>query len=185
MAAGGVKVRHFILGLLNEQSMSGYDIKRFLESLSWLIGSPSYGSIYPTLKSLLEDERVSVEIESHPDRPPRKTYSLTEKGRQELDQWIHEPAVSSPSLKAFVMRLILADNMPRDNLVAQLQGRRDMVAEQNATLLETAHTLRQEPNPERRLALDYGMAIAAAELDWLDSVLNGFSLPSSGDAADE
>jgi len=81
--------------------------------------------------------------------------------------------------------LILADSLPHDNLVAQLQGRRDMVAEQKATLLETAHTLHRDPNPERRLALDYGMAIAAAELDWLDHVLTRFSLPSDGNAADE
>ena len=31
-----VRSRYFILGLLARQSMSGYDIKRFFKSLSWL-----------------------------------------------------------------------------------------------------------------------------------------------------
>jgi PadR family transcriptional regulator, regulatory protein AphA len=176
MVAGAIKVRHFILGLLNQQAMSGYDIKCFLESLSWLIGSPSYGTIYPTLKSLLRDGRVSVEIVSRPDRPPRKTYSLTEKGRQELDQWLNQPAVSIPSLKAFVMRLILAIDLPHDHLMMQIEQRRDMVAEQIRSLRETASAYGGNgAGPEQRLALDYGMAIAAAELAWLDGVLDGSS----------
>ena len=172
MVAGAVKVRHFILGLLNQHAMSGYDIKCFLESLSWLIGSPSYGSIYPTLKSLLRDGWVSVEVVSRPDRPPRKTYSLTEKGRQELDQWINQPAVQSPSLKAFVMRLILATSLPHEHLMMQIEQRRDMVAEQIRSLEGTAHAYGNDARPEQRLALDYGMTIAAAELNWLDSVLD-------------
>jgi DNA-binding PadR family transcriptional regulator len=50
-----------ILGLLAQQPMSGYDIKRFLKSLSWLIDSPSFGSIYPTLRALREDDLVTME----------------------------------------------------------------------------------------------------------------------------
>ena len=47
--SGTVKTRHLVLGLLARQPMSGYDIKRFFKSLSWLIGSPSFGSRYPAL----------------------------------------------------------------------------------------------------------------------------------------
>ena len=36
--------------------MSGYDIKRLLKSLNWLVGSPSFGTLYPTL----HDGLVSV-----------------------------------------------------------------------------------------------------------------------------
>lgn len=172
MVAGGVKVRYFVLGLLNEQAMSGYDIKCFLESLSWLIGSPSYGSIYPTLRSLLQDERVSVEVISRPDRPPRKLYSLTEKGRQELGDWLEEPTGTHLSMKAFLMRLILADNLSPASLTAQLQGRQELVADQTRMLQETASTLQDDSHPVQRLALDYGIAMAEAELDWLSRALS-------------
>ena len=33
MTAGAVSFRHFILGLLKQQPMSGYDIKRLLKGL--------------------------------------------------------------------------------------------------------------------------------------------------------
>jgi len=69
--ASAVSIRHFILGLLNRQRMSGYDIRRFLKSLSWLIDSPSPGSLYPALHILLEDGLVTVEVVSRQDKPPR------------------------------------------------------------------------------------------------------------------
>jgi DNA-binding PadR family transcriptional regulator len=56
MAAGNVSLRHLILGLLTRKPMSGYDIKRFLKGLNWLIGSPSDGSLYPNLRALLQEE---------------------------------------------------------------------------------------------------------------------------------
>ena len=171
MAASGVRVRHFILGLLNEQSMSGYDIKRFLKGLSWLIGSPSYGSIYPALRGLLQDGLLSVEVSSGSDRPPRKIYSITDRGKQELSEWINQPAASSTSLKAFVMRLFLAGSLPHVNLVSQLRQRRTQVAEYRCVLQETAGTFVEEINFEQGLALDYGLAIAAAEIAWLDRAL--------------
>ena len=62
MAGSTVSFRYFVLGLLAQRSMSGYDIKRFLKSLSWLIGSPSFGSLYPALHALLKDELVTVKV---------------------------------------------------------------------------------------------------------------------------
>ena len=64
MASGAVSLRFFVLGLLAQQSMSGYDIQRFLKSLSWLIGSPSPGSLYPILRALRE-EAAALNEEPH------------------------------------------------------------------------------------------------------------------------
>jgi DNA-binding PadR family transcriptional regulator len=109
--ANAVSIRHFILGLLNRQPMSGYDIRRFLKSLSWLIDSPSFGSLYPALYALLEDGLVTVEVVSRRDKPPRKIYSITEASRQAMREWVERPVAPDVSLKAFLMRLILASNL--------------------------------------------------------------------------
>jgi DNA-binding PadR family transcriptional regulator len=76
-----VSIRQLILDLLTRQPMSGYDIKRFLKSLSWLIDSPSFGSLYPALHTLLEDGLVTVEVIPPQDKPPRKIYSITDRYR--------------------------------------------------------------------------------------------------------
>jgi len=70
----------YLLGLLARWPMSGYDIKRFLKGLGWLVDSPSFGSLYPALHALLESGLVTVEVVPHHDKPPRKIYTITEKG---------------------------------------------------------------------------------------------------------
>jgi PadR family transcriptional regulator AphA len=176
--AGATSIRHFILGLLTRQPMSGYDIKRFLKSLSWLIESPSFGSLYPALHALLEDGLVTVEVVPRHDKPPRKIYSITEAGRQVLREWIDRPVESGASLKAFVMRLTLASNFSNAGLITHLQQRRAQVSTHQLALEQTAKAMDENMDLGERLALDYGLAVATAELAWLERTLTRLSQPS-------
>ena len=134
MAAGAVSLRYFVLGLLTQQPMSGYDIKRFLEGLSWLAGSPSGGSLYPVLRALRQEDLVTMERVPGIKRPPKKIYSITEAGSEVLQAWIQQPIAECASLKAFVMRLVLADSHTRPILSAHLQQRREQVASHHKAL---------------------------------------------------
>ena len=154
--------------------MSGYDIKRVLKSLAWLIGDPSFGSLYPALHALLHDGLATVEIFPRQDKPPRKVYSITDAGREALREWINQPA-SNASLKAFVMRLNLADSLSPAGLVAHLKQRRAQVAAHRATLEQADRTLNEREDLGQQLALNYGLALANAELAWLDRKLDGLS----------
>ncbi len=173
--ARAVSIRHLILGLLTQQPMSGYDIKRFLKSLSWLIDSPSFGSLYPTLHALREDDLVTVEVTPRQGRPPRKIYTITEAGRQVLGEWVDQPVAPGASLRTFVMRLILASNFSHTGLISHLQQRRSQVAVHHATLKQITEALDGTVDSGQRLAFGYGLALATAELAWLDSALEQLS----------
>ena len=175
MATATVNSRHFILGLLARKPMSGYDIRHFLRSLSWLIGSPSFGSLYPALHALHKDDLVTVKVLPREGKPSRKIYSITQAGRETLTEWINQPATSSAPLKAFVMRLILADSFSPTGLIAYLQQRHAQVFVHQAALEKTVMALEENTSLGQRLALDYGLALAAAELAWLDSILDRLS----------
>jgi DNA-binding PadR family transcriptional regulator len=151
--------------------MSGYDIRQVLNSLGWLVGNPSFGSLYPALHALRNEDLVIVHEEDRPGRPSRKIYSITEAGRQELQDWIEQPAGPYASARAFVMRLILADSSSRARLITQLHQRQAQVAAYCTALKRTVEKQDDEGNLGRRMALDYGLALAAAELDWLDDAL--------------
>jgi DNA-binding PadR family transcriptional regulator len=170
-----VSVRHVILGLLSQQPMSGYDIKHFLKNLDWLVGSFSFGSIYPALHALLTDSLVTVDVVYHQDRPPRKIYSITEAGRQALQEWVNQPVVPGASLKAFLMRLMLASNFSHAGLIAYLEQRRSQVKVQRAALEQVTRAQDETTDLGQHLALDYGLAVAIAELAWLDRTLERLS----------
>jgi DNA-binding PadR family transcriptional regulator len=183
MATSARRFRFFILGLLGERAMSGYDIRQMMKRLGWLIGSPSFGAIYPALHALLEDGQVTVEVISRPDRPPRKLYSITETGRQALTAWIASSDAANGSLRTFIQRLILvADYDSTCGLVAHLQQRREAVATQHLALKQAAADLDRNTGMGRRLAMDYGLATASAELDWLDRAITRLSVDAEGDS---
>jgi PadR family transcriptional regulator AphA len=167
--------RQLVLGLLTQKSMSGYDIKRFLKSLGWLIDGPSLGSLYPALHALLEDGLVTVEVVTSQDRPPRKIYTITPAGRQALQELAAQPAAPSASLKAFVMRLIMTSSLSHTGLMAHLQQRRSQVAAHRDNLEQAVETLEGTKDCGQRLTFGYGLALAMAELAWLDSALEELS----------
>jgi DNA-binding PadR family transcriptional regulator len=167
--------RYFILGLLAQQPMSGYDIKSFLESLDWLIGSPSFGSVYPILHALLKDDLATVDVVRRDGKPPRKVYSITEAGRLTLREWISQPVEPGVSLKTFLMRLMLASNLSRSELIAHLEQRRSQVAFHRTCLEQDAGAQDESVDLGQRLAFDYGSAAATAELAWLDRTLEWLS----------
>jgi DNA-binding PadR family transcriptional regulator len=85
MARGDVRAA--VLALLAEQPMHGYQIIQELEVRSGGLWKPSAGSVYPTLQ-LLADEGLIVAEELQ----GRKTYSLTDAGRDEAASAAGRPA---------------------------------------------------------------------------------------------
>jgi PadR family transcriptional regulator AphA len=171
MATEGVNFRYFVLGLLGQHPMSGYDIKRLLERLNGLIGSSSFGHIYPTLHTLLKEGWVTVNVVTRQDRPPKKVYTIKQEGRQALQEWLEQPFPSSPSQKVLVMRLILAQGLSQRGLTAHLRQRRAHVAAHRDALKELSGESEQAGRGWQ-LALDYGLAVADAELCWLNRALD-------------
>jgi DNA-binding PadR family transcriptional regulator len=185
MAKSGVSFRYFILGLLVKRPMSGYDIRRLLRSLGWLLGNPSFGTIYPALHALLEDDLVTVEVVPHPSKPPRKVYTITEAGRQAVEEWIAQPPPSSVGLRSFIMHLILAGDSAQTGLVAHLRQRRESVAAHHSDLKQAIDELGEQVSSGERAAIEYGLAIASAELAWLEGKLNQLSTETGTDPSQE
>jgi PadR family transcriptional regulator AphA len=175
MPSRSISFRHFILGMLTQQPMSGYDIKRLLQGFGWLVGDASYGSLYPALHGLHQDGLVTVEVQPGLDKPPRKVYSISEEGKSVLAAWVSQPHTTNPSLKAFVMRLNLAGNQSEASLISDLRQRRAQVEEHHNALEEEAGELDDQVDLGHRLTLNYAVTMAAAELAWLDHTLAGFS----------
>ena len=73
-------VRAAVLALLAEKAMHGYQIIHEIEERSGGAWKPSPGSVYPTLQLLADEGLVGVE-----ESNGRKTYSLTDEGRQVAD----------------------------------------------------------------------------------------------------
>ncbi|MFB9310011.1 DNA-binding PadR family transcriptional regulator [Agromyces hippuratus] len=85
MARGDVRAA--VLALLAEQPMHGYQIIQEIEERSGGMWKPSAGSVYPTLQLLADEELIVAE-----ELRGRKTYSLTDLGRAEVEAAADRPA---------------------------------------------------------------------------------------------
>ncbi len=82
MKVGAVSL--WLLLLLSERPMYGYEIIRELEKRFSGYWKPKTGTIYPALDRLERNHLVTSRIEFREDAPDRKHYALTDSGRVEL-----------------------------------------------------------------------------------------------------
>lgn len=85
-------LEYCILKMINQKECYGYEIISALEK--WPILAAKESTIYPLLRRLLKDECLSsFWQDSAEGLPPRKYYSITEKGREYLcamtAEWNH------------------------------------------------------------------------------------------------
>jgi hypothetical protein len=105
-------------------------------------------------------------------RPARKVYSITEAGRKVFQEWVSRRVQLGSSLKQFVIRLSLAGNLSETGLRDYLTQRREHVASRRPGIKQALDGVSEETDLGQYLTLDYGLALADAEIAWLDTALD-------------
>lgn len=79
-----------ILGLLTHESLTGYEIKKRMDTTLRFFWNASYGSIYPTLNSLVNDGMVTKR-ETTDNGRDKVIYTITDAGDEYLKKWLTLP----------------------------------------------------------------------------------------------
>ena len=83
-------LKHGILGLLNYGSMTGYEInKAFKDSLSYFWNAQT-SQIYRELQTIKKNGWATDEVVEQIGKPDKKVFTITERGRTELNRWLVE-----------------------------------------------------------------------------------------------
>jgi PadR family transcriptional regulator PadR len=72
----------------SKDPLYGYQIARRMESDDPSGPKLKQGTIYPVLRSLEKQGYLKSAIKASASGPPRKYYTITDKGRKKLDVWI-------------------------------------------------------------------------------------------------
>ena len=151
--------------------MSGYDIrKRVCTSLS-SVTNASYGTLYPTLHRLLDEGAVMMEEQPQAHRPARKIYELTEQGRQELQEWLCQPAATDQIRREFLLKLFLSHQIPPEDLRSLIYHRRAETEARLQDALQAQDSLNGSSPVTHRWVQEYTIALDKAELDWLNGLI--------------
>ncbi len=115
------RTKYAILGMLSLEQMSGYDMKKRFDNSIAHFWNENYGHIYPVLKRLEHDGLVTKRTETTVGKPSRYIYSITEKGKQDLYEWLILPA-DRPTLRIeLLLKLFFGHIVPTQNLVKKVE----------------------------------------------------------------
>lgn len=117
------------LGVLVHGDASGYEIKKAFEDGPFgHIQEIGFGSIYPALAQLLNDELVTVTQYAQEGRPDKKVYSLTAGGRLSLLDALSEPTATDKVRSDFLFRMMFAHLLSPSDLEAMIDERMDFLS---------------------------------------------------------
>ena len=160
-----MNVRTLCLGILSFAQMTGYDIRKLAAEGNFShFCEANYGSIYPALSQLTKDGFVVFTDEVLDGKPPRKIYSITEKGRVHLFETLNKQPGPDRFKSEFLFYSLFQDKMPvcdfRKLLVRKIAETRDTLE----SLEKANDCCDHEPS---LFALGYGVAMNKAVLDYL------------------
>ena len=170
------KTRFAVLGILSYGPMSGYDIKKFYEQSVAGFWSESYGQIYPILKRLAEEGRVTRSVHKQEGKPDRHIYAITAKGREVLQQWLVEPTDRHIGRHETLLKLMFGKQISVADNILQIERFRDHqrneLKEIETLKKRFEHEEIEDPNmPFWQLAFAYGEHVNRAYIEWAEEAV--------------
>lgn len=165
------KTKYVILGLLGEQELTGYEIKKIIDMRFSFFWNESYGQIYPELKRLVAEGLITTREAQDAGKRKKTAYSTTEKGKRELVSWLMGPTEKETVrfellLKMYFSNLVDAGVMHRqvnEFLIAHEQQLALLnMAEQELLDIQDAHQNHQDI----LRIIDFGQKVYAAYIEW-------------------
>jgi DNA-binding PadR family transcriptional regulator len=158
-----VKVRDALLSLLVRSPAHGYQLKVDFERLTGA-RPVNVGQIYTTLDRLQRDGLVERE---RPDEDGRVVHRITEEGRKAAVEWLLDPSgVPTTGRSEVAGKVLLALHVPDVDTQTVIDAHR-------LAFLAAVQSIRQRARTETlgleaRLLVEAEVAVAEAELRWLD-----------------
>jgi DNA-binding PadR family transcriptional regulator len=173
-----------LLGVITSEPRSGYGLKKMFNSSPASVYQPSPGALYPALRRLEERGLLRAEEQVSSGRRAQRLYHVTDAGMAVYLEWLRrpvDPETVAAELGQHLMRFSLMENfMERAEVIAflaDLGGALDgFVAGMEQFAASRRGTLRQHAV----LALEHGIAIHRASLEWVRSAMAALSEAASG-----
>jgi DNA-binding PadR family transcriptional regulator len=174
-----MSLEHAILGFLNYQPHSGYDLKKIFDTSIRHFWPADQGQIYRTLARLTENGWVEMEKIPQEDRPDRKVYHITEAGHAELRRWISGPPPLSETRSAPLIQVFFSGQLSDEEIRAKFEdyaATMRTILDRYAQIPDQLRTFQEAiPSPREHffwlLTLEVGIATVRANLAWAESVI--------------
>jgi DNA-binding PadR family transcriptional regulator len=186
-----------ILGLLEEQELHGYEIRKRLREQLGLLANVSFGSLYPALNRLeglgavvATEEQLALERAPAPltgslsgelavlrsrrhggnrGRRSRKVYRITDSGRQLFAELLAGGGAAGDDARNFGLRLAFARHLPPGARLSLLERRRALLLER---LDQVSHATKDQTlDMYARSVIEHTAEGVQQDVRWLDRLI--------------
>jgi DNA-binding PadR family transcriptional regulator len=165
-----------ILGLLSHEDLTGYEIKKRMDTALKLFWGASFGSIYPTLKDLVE-KGLATKSEAKEGGRDKVIYTITEQGRQHLKNWLASAVDKDEMRYETLLRLFFGDEVGAKTTLKHIENFEEKIKNEIPFLENSIKTLENLDDQKGahlyyRLTALFGVKVFNAYLEWCDEAKN-------------
>jgi DNA-binding PadR family transcriptional regulator len=170
-----------ILGLLQESSMHGYELRKQLNTkLGAIRAAISYGTLYPTLRRLLADGFITVageasagtaEIPPLTSRRGRVVYKITAEGKERFQELLAQAGPETYEDPGFGVHFAFFARTDQATRLRILEGRRRKVEERREGLREVLGRAAERLDAYTLELQRHGLDACEREVRWLEELI--------------
>lgn len=163
------KMDQVILGLLSHEPMTGYEIKKRMDTTLKFFWNASYGSIYPTLNTLEKEKKVT-KVETTENGRDKATYSITEVGKNSLKEWLALPVIKDELRYETLLKLFFGSEVGKEITVDHIEAFEEKIKKElpflKASVKQLKELNQEEAHQYYMLTALFGEKVFETYLDW-------------------
>lgn len=161
-----------ILGLLSHEELTGYEIKKRMDTTLKYFWNASYGSIYPALNDLVR-RGLAVKRESAENKRNKLIYTITDEGRNYLKKWLALPVRKDELRYETLLKLFFGNEMGTKQTLLHIEAFQEKIGSQLPYLLDAEQILKENINEDKAhkyylLTVEFGIKTYRAYLEWCE-----------------
>lgn len=159
-----------ILGLLSHEELTGYEIKKRMDTTLKYFWGASYGSIYPTLGELV-NRGLATKRPGTDNGRNKLIYTITDEGRGYLANWLKLPVEKDEIRYETLLKLFFGSEVGPMQTLEHIGAFREKIEQELLYLLAAEQTLvkikdLEEAHNYYLLTVKFGIQTYQAYLKW-------------------
>lgn len=164
------KIDCVILGLLSHEELTGYEIKKRMDTTLKYFWSASYGSIYPALNDLV-DRGLATKREDTESKRNKLIYTITEDGRIYLKKWLTLPIEKDELRYETLLKIFFGNEKGEEQAIIHIEAFEKKIKNELPFLLSAKKILNDSLNDDSThkyylLTVEFGIKTYQTYLEW-------------------
>lgn len=161
-----------ILGLLSHEELTGYEIKKRMDTTLKYFWGASYGSIYPTLSDLV-NRKLATKKEDVSSKRNKLIYAITDEGRNYLKEWLKLPVEKDELRYETLLKLFFGNEQGEKQTISHIKAFQSKIEKELPYLLEAEKVLSgcRNENPVHKyylITVKFGIKTYCTYLEWCE-----------------